>query len=397
MKLRSRLVLLVLTLSLVLTTFGTQAVAATLLSDLDGHWAENAVLSLVDQGVINGYPDGTFRPEKEVTRAEYAKILALAFDISPKPGTDFSDVKTDHWAANYINALAEDGIITGYPDGTFRPNNHITRAEAVTMVARVLDLLNNDETIPQWSQSFMDVGPDHWAFIPVELTSRLQVLPPQWSDRFQPKRNITRAEVAYMVFKATDFEVTKGTVSSIDTETNTIIVRPVVGNRQLFMLPSKTIILRNGSVTDLSKFMEGDQVHILSHKDGDTVYVKAMGILNQDDISNKVSSLVKGLLGPEQVKAIMKGDWEALGSSMKPRLYNELIELGATPEEAESLLAQDWQNMTQLGKERISAALSNALNVSPEMIAAVMSGNWREASDLAQLEITEKIIDALMF
>lgn len=397
MKLRSRFALLFLVTALTLSLFSTQVIAASDFSDINGHWAEDAVLALMDQGVITGYPDGTYKPDREVTRAEFAKILSLAYDIQPKSASGFSDVKASHWAAGYIGALSEKGIIQGYPDKTFKPNSKITRAEAVTMLARVLDLLNSDETQPDWVQSFADVDPDHWAYIPVELGQRLHILPSQWTEYFKPGRNTTRAEIAYMVHGSTDFEVTKGTVSSVDTNTNTLIIRPVVGDRQLFMLPSDAIVLRNGSLIGLEAFRQGDQVHILSEKAGDARYVKAMGILTQDDVSNKVSTLTEGLLGPEQIRAIIAGDWDALGSSMKYNLYNRLTEMGASAQEAESLLNQDWKSMSTLGQERVAAALSDAVGVSPEMTQSLLNQDWKKAQDLAQIELTEKLLSKLMF
>ncbi len=397
MKLRSRLALLVVVVSLLVTTFSVEALATTRLTDIKEHWAQSAILSLVDEGVINGYEDNTFRPNRSVTRAEFAKIVALAFDIKPSQGATFSDVPAKHWATEYISALVDQGIIQGYPDGTFRPSNKITRAEALTMLARALDLLNSDQTTPEWAPSFSDVDPDHWAYIPVELTERLRVHPPQWTEKLQPEVNTTRAEIAHMVQKSLDFETTKGSIASIDTTTNTITIKPTVGSRQLFMLPNDAVVMRNGSVGDLSTFIEGDQVHILSEPAGDAVYVKAMGVLTQSEASNKISTLTKGLLGAEQVAAIMRGDWNALGSSIKPQLYDQLINFGASPEEAESLMTQNWANMSTLGQERIAAALSNILDVSPEMTTALLSGNWAQAGQLAQAELTTKILDALMF
>lgn len=397
MKLRSRLALLVVVVSLLITTFSVEALATTRLTDVDKHWAREAILALVDEGVISGYEDHTFRPDRPVTRAEFAKIVALAFGIKPGQGATFTDLPAKHWATEYISSLVDQGIIQGYPDGTFRPNNKITRAEALTMLARALDLLNSDQTTPEWAPSFSDVEPDHWAYIPIELTERLRIHPPQWTEKLRPEMNTTRAEIAHLVHRAISFETTKGSIASIDTQTNTITIRPTVGSRQLFMLPNNAVIMRNGSVGDLSAFRQGDQVHILSEPAGDAVYVKAMGVLTQAEASNKISTLTKGLLGPEQVAAIMRGDWNALGSSIKPQLYDQLINFGATPEEAESLLTQNWANMSALGQERLAAALSNILEISPEMTAALLSGNWAEAGQLAQAELTSKILEALMF
>ncbi|WP_246942802.1 S-layer homology domain-containing protein [Bacillus pinisoli] len=98
----------------------------------------NALAVAKDNNIFGGFPDGTFRPKEPITRAATAKIIAVAYGLS---GTDanFSDLAKASWATQYIKALATNRITAGYPDGTFRPNNTITRAEFSVTVARVLD------------------------------------------------------------------------------------------------------------------------------------------------------------------------------------------------------------------------------------------------------------------
>ncbi len=102
-------------------------------------WFNNAVSTLSNMGIINGYPDGSFRPNAGITRAEFAKIAVSFFkDYSRKTlGDLFSDI-SGQWYTEYINLAAELAIVNGYPDGTFRPNNLITRAEAMTIVNNTL-------------------------------------------------------------------------------------------------------------------------------------------------------------------------------------------------------------------------------------------------------------------
>ena len=103
----------------------------------DGAWCCRAVATLTNAGVINGYTDGTFRPNAPITRAELATIIArfAKLDVNTKT---FSDIN-GHWAQKNIELAAGNGWINGYDDGTFRPNNNITRAETFAMINRVLD------------------------------------------------------------------------------------------------------------------------------------------------------------------------------------------------------------------------------------------------------------------
>ena len=101
-------------------------------------WSNNAISTMANAEIVNGYEDGSFRPESPITRGEFAAIAAR-FDSSLYVGDDkFSDI-AGHWAAEYINRAAQKGWISGYPDGTFHPNQYITRAEAMTLINNVLD------------------------------------------------------------------------------------------------------------------------------------------------------------------------------------------------------------------------------------------------------------------
>ena len=101
-------------------------------------WYNNAVSTLSNAGVIDGYEDGTFKPDGNITRAEFATIAVRFFEATYDGEDLFSDI-AGHWAQDYINEAANAGIVDGYPDGTFRPQQLITRAEAMTMVNRTID------------------------------------------------------------------------------------------------------------------------------------------------------------------------------------------------------------------------------------------------------------------
>ena len=101
-------------------------------------WFNNAVSTLTNAGVLDGYEDGTFKPNGNITRAEFATITARFFEATYDGENLFPDIE-GHWAQDYINEAANAGIVDGYPDGTFQPQQLITRAEAVTMVNRTID------------------------------------------------------------------------------------------------------------------------------------------------------------------------------------------------------------------------------------------------------------------
>ena len=120
-------------------------------------WYNTAVSTMTKAGIVDGYPDGTFRPDAPITRAEMAKIISL-FAKLDKSESRFSDI-AGHWAEAYIRLAAGNGWIAGYPDGTFGPQRNITRAETATMINRVLDRVPSEES-HLLSRGVMQIWPD---------------------------------------------------------------------------------------------------------------------------------------------------------------------------------------------------------------------------------------------
>ena len=110
------------------------------------HWAYEAVTFLTDKQVVVGYPDGLYRPDQKVTRGEFATMAIKALGIYEKEIPqifDYSDTQK-HWAHRNIQVASYYGLMKGYPDGTFRPNEDVTRMEALTVVLNALSPENID-------------------------------------------------------------------------------------------------------------------------------------------------------------------------------------------------------------------------------------------------------------
>lgn len=130
-------------------------------SDLkDGAWYIDAVLAMANSGIINGYTDGTFRPDRHITRAEFVAMLMRTKDIQTFDVIPFTDIAADLWSADYIYTAYTNGYINGYTDGTFKPDNPITRAEAVKIINSVLDRTDFTNNV----NPFSDVSNTHWAY-----------------------------------------------------------------------------------------------------------------------------------------------------------------------------------------------------------------------------------------
>ena len=158
---------------------------------------------------IVGYEDGEFKPENNMTRAEAAAIFAR--NISERKGenisgskSSFTDVSSSLWYANYVAYLEKYDIIVGYDDGTFKPEEHITRAEFLTMCVRFYSLF--DKVSSGNSNKFTDVSSSHWAYKFINNATAMDWIKGYADGTFKPDNNITRAEVVAIVNRVTDRE-----------------------------------------------------------------------------------------------------------------------------------------------------------------------------------------------
>ena len=139
----------------------------TKFSDANDEWYSAAVNYVVEKKLISGYPNGTFKPNESITRAEFAQMISGYIKTEKTNKSDFNDVK-DHWAKDAIDKLNGNKNVSGYPDGTFKPNEKITRAEAVTILNSVFDRNTNKDSLKDINVSsltkFSDVKEDFWAY-----------------------------------------------------------------------------------------------------------------------------------------------------------------------------------------------------------------------------------------
>lgn len=134
----------------------------------EGAWYESAVGLVWSYGIIGGYDDNTFRPDQPISRAEFVKMISK-FDPLKGGALTFSDLPDTHWAAAYVVSACAYGYISGYPDGTFRPEQGISRAETAKVVNRLLHREPDLEAISAggYAEQYSDLGADHWAFAEV--------------------------------------------------------------------------------------------------------------------------------------------------------------------------------------------------------------------------------------
>lgn len=173
--------------------------------DIQGHWAKPCIEYLVAQGILSGYPGGAFRPEQAVTRAEFATIIAKAFELPAKRESQhFPDVPDTHWAKAMIAQAYQAGWLSGFTNGTFAPDQPMPRVQILVALAAGLGLvplspsletvkaaLSDAAAIPQYAIAGVAAAIDH----------QLVVNYPR-RDRLNPNQSATRADVAAFIYQA---------------------------------------------------------------------------------------------------------------------------------------------------------------------------------------------------
>lgn len=166
-----------------------------------GSFYQEPVNHLIREGVITGYSDNTFRPNNSVTRAEVANMLykVLGLDDVTYPNPVFPDVRPGIWYTQPVAALSSNGIVGGFTDGTFRPNGNITRAEMATMIVNAYEEL---EVRPGATTRFTDVKAGVWYTGTIAALVEGGITQGKTATTFAPNDIVTRAEAATFIYRA---------------------------------------------------------------------------------------------------------------------------------------------------------------------------------------------------
>jgi DNA-binding beta-propeller fold protein YncE len=172
-------------------------------SDMGGHWADEYVVKLQGTGVVEGYQDGSFKPDDFVTRAELLKMVVEAFDIEEADSSDypFTDIDSSDWFNYYVTTAYMKGFINGYPDLTFRPYAEMNRAEALAMILKAseLNIVTQDLVT-----MFPDTLSTDWYFDYIMFAAEHEIVHGYEDGNFGPHDRITRGQAAKMIVVVMD-------------------------------------------------------------------------------------------------------------------------------------------------------------------------------------------------
>jgi parallel beta-helix repeat protein len=170
--------------------------------DVQGHWAQAYIQALAAKNIITGFPDGTFKPNEPVTRAQFAAIILKAFaPASKKPSTTFSDVTQKYWAYDAIQTASKGGFMAGYPGSVFKPEQKIPRVQVLVALANGLEYGAGDVSLLSKYQDAATI-PSYASGLVASATQRQVVVNYPTVGQLNPNREATRAEVAAFIYQS---------------------------------------------------------------------------------------------------------------------------------------------------------------------------------------------------
>ena len=166
------------------------------LADINGNWAEASIIKLVALGAIQGYPDGSFKPNNNISRAEFVTVLVKALKLAPASGKVFNDT-LNHWAKDYIATATANGIINGYSETLVGPDDPITREQMAVMIVQAAKLSKNSSV-----KTFTDSDAiSDWAKDAISIASENNIITGYADNTFKPGNNASRAEAVTLIVR----------------------------------------------------------------------------------------------------------------------------------------------------------------------------------------------------
>lgn len=375
----TKFIAIVLTLLVVASPLLGSATAAAAFVDIDHNWARDAIVSLETQGLFDNLWTEQFSPSSAVTHEEAFTLLSQTFQLT------FEDVeRLEQWLSDLLVAH-EEGV---------------TRGEFAAALANLLGLGEHVEVPQGFYPSFADLSMDYPGFMGVEVLQRLGLLPTHMVGRFEPYRLITRSEVAFLLAQAQELTELQGSVQEIMEDGKQFTLKLEEGKEELALtLLSETLFVTPGNLTRDTITKDGQL------EKGQNIVVLARNnqalLINLEHVStaqyvmdglNKATKALVDVLTPAQINAIIAGDWDQLSEEVSSELYEELVDRGISPWEADALLKRDWASVQLMLQDRLTQEAADYLGVAPELVYAAVSQDWEKLLEYAQVELAQRLL-----
>ncbi|MFW5992001.1 MAG: S-layer homology domain-containing protein [Halanaerobiaceae bacterium] len=396
---KSRIILISMFISLLIIPIiisSAAIVQAEEPNDISNHWAQDYILSLVNRDIMKAYSDGTFRPDQPVSRGEFSIALARQLNIIPDNNEKFKDLES-YPDFDLINGLVNEKIVSGYPDGTFKPDNSITRAEMVSIMIKSLGITSSEVTIKlEDHQPFKDVPETHWAKNHIKLGEQFSLINGDSNDYFYPKETATRAEAAKVLNRLDNLAASTGYLTDIYPTSGRVSINLLNGSRKIFNFDSNTLIARNNRKVELEDIMETDKVFVVSSNTDHLEYVKAYGMVTQEDLTAEVSTMTEGVFEPEEIKKLSEGNIDILKPKLQEQVRRQLKKQGLSAGEVNAIMSTDWDQLEDLSRDRLAEAIAIQSGLPLDVTRSMISGDWEKVKSYAQIEVIQKLVQEVL-
>lgn len=297
---------LVVSVALMLSTVGTVWAKR----DIDGHWAAKHMDKWIAKNLLKGYEDGSYRPDALATRAEFIAMVNRCFGFAKSKGYNFKDVAGGEWFANEIAKAVAAGYINGYPDGSMKPNDYITRQEVAVVLARILELARGEDRANLFSDA-KDM-PD-WAKWAIGAIAREGYANGYPDNSFKPHAKITRAELITMLSRIAE----------------EIYNQPgLQGDKMSRKITSGSVVINAAGVTLENMLIKKNLIIAGAVADGD-VYLKDVTVLG--------TIIISGGTGGVTFENVTAGSVKVNGKDIPLTLVNSKVGLMLVNEDASGL------------------------------------------------------------
>lgn len=329
--------------------------------------------------------------ETVISRAEFAKELNKIFIYTVKDEISLPDIEGSD-AEEEIKALVGAGVMTTYQDNTFRPNQPITRGEAISALIKAarLDILLVDVTDLQ----FEDITSDNIYVQYIKLAEDLTLLP--WEGtKLSPEKAVLHKESNYMLEALKTLKSVKGTVARLDLDNNRLVISNDNIANESINVQSDTVVFKNAVLSSIDDLKANDNIVAITTADGTARHITAAAEIPESIIS-ELENLLDYFLSPDQVKSLVAGDYNTAREKVEKELETQLQHYGFEELEINSLLEQDWDSLKSQGKERITNTLAQSLQVPKEVIDVALQQDWNKLLAFAQVHLAEQAINELL-
>jgi formylglycine-generating enzyme required for sulfatase activity len=353
---------------------GGMAFGARVPADVQGHWAKRTITDWIASGRISGYPDGTFAPDKAVTRAEFMTIVNKAFGFGTKANVQFRDVGDTQWYASAVRIAVHAGYVKGYPDDTIRAMDTITREEAAVVFARLKKLDTKTAPKKKYTDSKKIAGWSAGALDAVVLAGYMDGYP---DGSIQPDKELNRAETVVVLDRLLTgnppdtYYSEAGTYGPeqglVVTERHVIVQAPGVTLRNMHIKGELSIAPEVGDGTVVLQNLLVDDAVIVSGGGADSVYIEG-GTIGRIVVRNTPSGRVRIVGQADEPMSLSIDTTTANETVMLTGEFSDVTVRGQT--NVVQFVGQTSVNTLRIGLDAADAQVSIGPNVSVQRIEA---------------------------